>query len=116
MRQGVAWHNWPAKARVVNAAEEYELLLAVFDLAQRQYCATLCQCFYDKHARHDRRAWKVALKEGFVDCYLLNANDSLKRDKLNDPINEQKWVAVWQVLLNSTSVENRFHKKIGCRG
>jgi hypothetical protein len=102
--QGVAGNDRPAKARVIYTTKEHELLLAVLNLAQREHCAALGQCFYDSYAGHYRCAGKVALKKGLIDRHLFDADDFLKRHELDYPINEQKWVSMWKVLLDCTSI------------
>src|ERR1043165_4589063 len=104
--QSVAGCDWAAKARVINAAEEDELFIAVFDLAQSIDRADLRHRFDDEHAGHDGRAGKMSLKEGFVDGDLLEADDALARHKLDDAINEQERIAVRDDLLNRARVVN----------
>jgi hypothetical protein len=92
--QGVAGNYRPAKTRLLNPGEKDQLLIAVFDFAQRQNSAHLGQRFHYEHAGHDGGARKVTLKKRLVDAYLFDADNSFARRQLDDAINEQERITV----------------------
>ena len=98
--QSVTGNYGPAKARFFDAGEQHELLIAILDLTKSQHRANLRERFDDEHARHYRRAGKVALKIRLVNAYLLDADDSFARHEFDNAIDEEKRVAMRQELLN----------------
>ena len=72
----VAGKYWTAEARVVNAAEEDELVFAVLYLLERVDRADLRHRLDDEDAGHDGRAGKVALEEVLAHRHLLDADDA----------------------------------------
>src|SRR5690625_4723940 len=66
-------------------------------IAQRpddQHSGRLRHGFNDKHARHDRMAWKVALEEVLIDCDILQADGAHIRNQIADPVNHQHRIAM----------------------
>ena len=107
--QRVARNYGPAKTRLPDSSEQNQLIIAVFDFAQRQHSAYLSQGFDNQHAGHDGRAGKVALKERLVDADLFDADNSFARHQLDDAINQEKRITVRQQFLNCLGVQNCFH-------
>jgi len=107
--QGVAGNDGPAKASLLDSRKQNQLIVAILDLAQSQHGANLGQCLDDEDAGHHRRAGKVPLKEWFVNAHLLDADDTHARDQLDDAVDQQKWITMWEQLLDCLGVENGFH-------
>ena len=108
--QSVAGNYGATKARFLDPSKEHQLLIAVFDFAQRQDCAALRQRFDHQHARHDRRAWKVALEIRFVNADLLDADYALARHKFDDAIDEQKRVTMREKFFYRFRIEDCLHR------
>src|SRR3954451_8161054 len=94
--QLIAGYDRPAKAGLVDAAEEEELLLAIGHVAQAEDGRALRHRFDDQHAGHDRISGKVSLKELLVRRDVLQADDSLSVLDLEHAIDEQHRVAMRQ--------------------
>ena len=110
--QSIAGNHGPSKARFFYAGKEHELLIAILDFTQRQDRAALGECLNHQNTRHYRRAGKVTLKILFVDADLLDANHALAWDEFDDPIDEQKRIAVREEFFYSFRVENGLQGKI----
>src|ERR1041384_5887999 len=110
--QSVTRNNRTPKTRFFNAGKQHELLVAVLDLTQSQHRADLGQRFDHEHARHHRRAGKVALEIRLVDTDLLDADDSFARHEFYDAIDEEKRITMRQELLNREGIENCFHRNL----
>jgi len=107
--ESVTRNDRPPKARFFDAREEHQLLIAIGDLAEGKDGAALRQRFDHQHARHHGRAWKVSLEKRLVNADLLDAYDPLERRQLDDPIDQQKRIAMRQKFLDAFGIENRFH-------
>src|ERR1043166_569720 len=94
--QSIARNDWPAKAGFLDARKEDQLFIPIRNFAQRQNRTALRECFDHAHTRHYRGAGKMALEKRFVGADLLDADDALKRGEFDDPIDEQKRIAMRQ--------------------
>src|SRR5688572_15355704 len=90
----------PAKAGLVDSAEEKKLLRALFvaHLAQAEECRALGHGLHDQDARHHRRAGKVSLEKLLVRGHVLQTGDLLAiLGDLEDPVDQQHRIAMRQV-------------------
>lgn len=99
--QRVAGNYRPSKAGFLNSGEEDELLIPIFDFAQREYRPALGHRFDHQDARHDRRAGEVSLKKRFVDADLFDADDPFARCEFDDTVNQQERITMRQKFLDS---------------
>src|SRR5688572_7134589 len=76
-----------AEARLVDAAEEEELLVALWQVHEEQHGRALRHRFHDQHARHHRRSRKMSLKELLIRRHVLEADDSFSRDRKSTRLN-----------------------------
>jgi len=110
--QSIAGNHGASKARFLDAGKQHELLITIFDFPQRQDRTALGERFNHQNAWHNRRPGKVTLKIFFVNADLLDADDALSWDEFDDPIDEQKRVAVREEFFYSFRVENGLRKII----
>jgi hypothetical protein len=108
--QSIPGNDRPPKTRFLDTGEEHEFLIAVCYFPQSQQRATLGQGLNHQDARHDRRTGKMPLEKRFVDADLFDTDDTLERSQFNDPIDQQKGIAMREKLLDGFGVENRFHR------
>jgi hypothetical protein len=73
---------------------------------QQQYAPRLRHGLYDQNARHDGLAGEMALKEAFIDGDVLYSYNPLPSFHFFDGIDQQKWIAMWENLLDPVTVED----------
>jgi hypothetical protein len=110
--EGVAGNYRFPEARLFDSSEEDELLIAVFNLAEREDCSTLGHRFDNQDSRHDRRARKMSLEKCLIDGHLFDADNPLTRGKFDNPVDQEKRITMRQEFLDRFRVENRFHTRV----
>jgi len=68
--------------------------------AQQQYNANLCECFDQQYSGHDRMVRKMSLEKGLVDGHILEPYHAFGAVGFNNPVNQQKRVALRQYTEN----------------
>src|SRR5262249_8443026 len=96
-------------------AEQKQLAVAVFDVAQEEHRAALRHRFHDQHTRHDRRAGEMSLEELLVRGHVLDADDLLSFLELEDAVDEQHRVAMRKNFHDLVDGEHRYFLSFAAR-
>ena len=90
------------KSGFINTDEIINVFVITTSFARivRKHSRCLCQRLEDKHARHNRMARKVALKEWLIDTDVLNRGNGFGHFISDDAINQQKRIPVGQDFQN----------------
>ncbi len=92
--QLVAGRHRAAELGPLDAGEDHQLLVAVGNLGHHDDAAGLGHGLHHQHAGHDGIAGKVALEKRLVDGHILDGHQALGGLELDDPVDQQKRVAV----------------------
>lgn len=105
--QLVAGNYWPFKADFVQADQIVGATLThqALNGPACQQSGGLSECLNDEDTWHDWDGWKVAGKERFVVCHVLDREQSLTGFNFNNPVNQKKRIPVREILLNFLDVQ-----------
>jgi len=79
--------------------------VTILDLGQKQCPASLGNGLDNQHTGHNRRTRKMAGEKWFIDAHILNGDDSFPTLKFDDPVNQQKRIAMRQYPHNFVDVQ-----------
>src|SRR5436190_16505696 len=77
--QTVSGNHRAAETRLLDARKQHQLLIPIFNFAQRQNRTALGQRFDHQYPGHYRRAWEVSYEKRFVGADLFDTDDPLER-------------------------------------
>ena len=66
----------------------------VWITAQQKDNSNLRQRFHQKHPGHDGVLWEMPLKEGLIDCDILETHHMSLAVRFEDPVHQQKRIAL----------------------
>ena len=101
----VAGHDGLAELGAFDAGEDHELGFAIGDLGEQKSTASLGDGFNDENTGHDGVSRKVSVEVGLVGGDVLEGDDALAAFDLDNAVNEQERIAMWQDALDLDDVE-----------
>ena len=96
-----------AEASALNTREHHQLVVAILDFRQQQGAAGLSDGFDDQHARHNRQVGEVPREEWLVYRDILDRYNALLAREIDDAVNQQEGMAVWQNAQDLIDIQRR---------
>jgi hypothetical protein len=104
--QLIAGDDRAAEARVIHGSHVHKLVVAILHFAEQEQSADLGYRFDNQDTGHYGFAWKMTLKEVFVNGDVLDSDDTLLWFHFFDGVDEKKGIAVRKNFLDPNAVED----------